>query len=280
MWIMHRFAGRDSGHPLGNWLALVMGRGSLSFFTPLWGRLIVARVVVPRAAMIVMTKFPAPGKVKTRLMAKFTANEAAAVHQIFVVHFIKRLADLRPAELIICFDPPEAREPMRELLADVGPMTLLEQVPGDLGERLASACESVFERHESVLVSGVDSPDVPDQHLRQAMGLANSTAVSLSRTDDGGFWSIGLRRTVNVAILLRNIPWSSGGEADATLQRAAELGYSAVLGPAWDDVDRPEDVSRLLIRLAASGDPGDQQLLTHLRRAIPHAESYLTSGAI
>jgi rSAM/selenodomain-associated transferase 1 len=234
---------------------------------------------VPSAAIIVMAKFPAPGKVKTRLIQKFSPQQAAAIHQLFLLHFIERLSHLHSGELIVCFDPPAARQEMQQLLAHLEAVTLLAQIPGDLGSRIAAACLSTFDRHPSVLVIGVDSPDVPEAHLLHALRLAGSNPISLSRTDDGGFWSIGLQQTINAAALLSNIPWSTGNEADATLQRAAELGHPASVGMAWDDVDRPEDIARLFHRLSTSDTPADQQLLTRLRHVIPHAESLMSSGA-
>jgi rSAM/selenodomain-associated transferase 1 len=221
-----------------------------------------------RLAIIVMAKYPTPGKVKTRLMAELTAQQAADVHAAFLQHLCARLARLNPAEFIICFDPPDKADAMRQLL-DLPALTLLEQCPGDLGARIAAASNALFPRHQRLLFLGVDSPDLPLAHLFKAAELTEQAPVSLSPTIDGGYWSLGLSRGVQVEPLLHDIPWSSGHEAAATLKSAEVLGLTSVTGLAWDDVDHPPDLRRLLERLARSDVSADQQLLSNLGHVLP-----------
>src|SRR5581483_10825361 len=68
-------------------------------------------------AIIVLAKFPTPGKAKTRLIPAIGAESAAKVHACCLLHVVKRMQALAPAELIVCFDPPEQREPMQHMLA-------------------------------------------------------------------------------------------------------------------------------------------------------------------
>jgi rSAM/selenodomain-associated transferase 1 len=221
-----------------------------------------------RLAIVVMTKHPTPGKVKTRLTPDLTPEQAASVHATFLKHITTRLARLNPAELTICFDPPDQLEAMRALF-DTSPLTFLPQCPGDLGARIADAAHQLFPRHDRLLFLGVDSPDLPLTHLFKAAELTEKTAVSLSPTTDGGYWSLGLSRNIDAAALLNNIPWSTGREAMATLQAAEDLGYASVTGLAWDDVDHPADLRRLLTRLSQSDAPADRELLSQLRHVLP-----------
>ena len=157
---------------------------------------------------------------------------------------------------------------MRELF-DLPNVTLLEQCPGDLGARLAAASGGVFARHERLLFLGVDSPDLPLAHLFKATELTELAPVSLSPTIDGGYWSLGLSRGVDVGRLLQKIPWSSGEEAAATLRSAEVLGLTSVTGMAWDDVDHPPDLRRLLERLGRSDVGADRELLSNLGDVLP-----------
>jgi rSAM/selenodomain-associated transferase 1 len=221
-----------------------------------------------RLAIVVMAKYPTPGKVKTRLMVELTAPQAASVHAIFLRHLCARLARLNPAELVICFDPPDEADAMRRLI-DLPEVTLLEQCPGDLGARIAAASGTLFARHQRLLFLGVDSPDLPLAHLFKAAELTELAPVSLSPTIDGGYWSLGLGRGVEVQTLLRDIPWSSGQEAAATLKSAEVLGLTSVTGLAWDDVDHPPDLRRLLERLGRSDAGADRELLSNLGDVLP-----------
>src|SRR5205823_77941 len=111
--------------------------------------------------------------------------------------------------------------------------------------------------------------EVPLAHLNKAAELVEQAEVSLSPTDDGGFWSLGLQNHVNAQKLLADIPWSSGGEAMALLRSAEALGHTAVTGLAWDDVDRPADLRRLINRLVQSSEKLDRRLLSNLRHVLP-----------
>jgi rSAM/selenodomain-associated transferase 1 len=223
-----------------------------------------------RVAVVLMTKYPEPGRVKTRLTPELTFEQAAAVHAAFLRHLVARVARLNAAELVVCFDPADRSADMRAFFepAPVG-LTLIPQVAGDLGDRLAAAALDASRRHKRLLFLGVDSPDVPLGHLFKAAELTELSPVSHSPTDDGGYWSLGLQRGVDAAVLLKDIPWSSGGEALATLAAADRVGHSAATGLAWDDVDRPADLRTLVTRLTRSENPADRELLAKLRPALP-----------
>ena len=220
-------------------------------------------------AVILMAKYPTPGKVKTRLASELTPEQAAAVHRIFLQHWVKRLGRLSPAELVICFDPPERSDGMRNLFDAATSLTLIPQSSGDLGDRLATAARDVSPRHNRLLFLGVDSPDVPVGHLFRAAEMTGKAPVSLSSTTDGGYWSLGLRSEVDAARLLTGIPWSSGTEAMATLASAEGLGLTSATGLAWDDVDHPADLRRLVERLPKSPAAADRELLVPLLRSLP-----------
>jgi rSAM/selenodomain-associated transferase 1 len=202
-------------------------------------------------ALVLMTKVPAPGVVKTRLMPELNDMQAARVHEVFLRHVARRLS--RVARLVVCFDPPDAGGLVREFL-DID-TALLPQSSGDLGDRLASAFASVAA--DRVLFFGVDSPDVPTSAIRRVDELLRDNDVVIGPCPDGGFWCLGMDRSVNASSLLASIEWSSGREREQTVDRARALGYRVALANAWDDVDRPHDLRRLVTRLQKSDNGGD-----------------------
>lgn len=216
-------------------------------------------------AIVVVTKYPAAGRVKTRLLPELTGEQAAAVHRLFLLHLVGRLAGMGLGRAVVCHDPADAEGALRDLLAGDRDISYLPQAGGDLGNRLAVAFDALQPTYPRVLFLGTDSPDVADGHLRGATELTKGAAVTLGLTEDGGYWCLGLRRGVDAHRLLREIPWSSGGEAAATLQRAGELGYTVGSAGAWPDVDRASDLDRMVARLTESSDAGDRRLLSDLR---------------
>lgn len=227
------------------------------------------RVSLRTVAIIVLSKFPEAGKVKTRLAPELSPEQAADVHQAFLLHLLRRVHRLSPAQLILCVDPPDAVGRMRDLIeADCHAM-VIPQATGDLGERLSAAADAAFLHHEHALLLGSDSPDLPATALRKACDLTAEAQVVVGPAEDGGFWCLGLRRSVDSRKLLERIDWSSGRETRQLLENADRLGYRVQLTAAWDDVDRPADLQRLLTRLSASSDDEDRALLSQLCNLIP-----------
>ena len=108
-----------------------------------------------------------------------------------------------------------------------------------------------------------------ERHLFKAAELTEKAPVSLSPTLDGGYWSLGLQSHVDAAQLLKDIPWSTGNEAMATLQSASVMNLTSATGLAWEDVDHPADLRRLITRLTHSDAAADRQLLVELLRTLP-----------
>ena len=223
-------------------------------------------------AVIVMAKYPVPGRVKTRLVPPLTSRQAARVQREFLCHLAGRLGEMGWGELIICHDPPDCMDAMRDLIGQEALAGYCPQVGGDLGARLADAARPVHRHPPNVLFLGVDSPDVPDAYLSRIAGVLARHDVVIAPATDGGFWSVALTPAVDAMRLFSGIEWSSGRECAQTLERARQLGYNVALADRWDDVDRPEDLRRLLDRLRRSDVPADQELLGRL--------SFLPDGVV
>ncbi|HYO09360.1 MAG TPA: TIGR04282 family arsenosugar biosynthesis glycosyltransferase [Tepidisphaeraceae bacterium] len=223
--------------------------------------------------LVVMTKFPQAGRVKTRLMPALSGEQAAATHEAFLVHLCGRLARMEWGRRVICHDPPDCGPALRALVGRA--FEYLPQGGGDLGARMAaaavasSAAARTGDPGGALLFIGVDSPDVPTAALAAAARLVKTHDVVLGPSADGGYWSVALARRVDPVALLSRIEWSSGRELDQTLERARALGYNVARADAWPDVDYPPDLRRLVARLRASDDPADGALLGRLLAVLP-----------
>jgi rSAM/selenodomain-associated transferase 1 len=211
----------------------------------------------PPAVIVVMAKYPLAGLVKTRLMPALTADQAARVQRAFLLHVVERLS---PRRVIACYDPPECGEEMRRLLD----IDLMPQTRGDLGARLAAAALAARRVGETVIFLGVDSPDVPIKFIDRIAALLPKHDLVIAPADDGGYWAVALSQRVDADKLFTGIEWSTGRECAQTLERAKHLGYNVALADRWADVDRPEDLFRLIERLKRSSEPDDRKLLARL----------------
>jgi len=61
--------------------------------------------------------------------------------------------------------------------------------------------------------------------------------------DDGGFYAIACRRIAPA--MFEGVAWSTSNTLRDTVGALTYCGLSVELGPAWFDVDTPEDLQRL-----------------------------------
>jgi rSAM/selenodomain-associated transferase 1 len=218
-------------------------------------------------AFVILAKHPTPGRVKTRLQPEFTADQSAAIQDLFLRHCVGRLNNLSVGQVFVFFDPPTAAAEIGDLLR-VAQVELQAQCGGDLGCRISHAADSIGGRFENILIFGVDSPDVPVAFIRDLTDQLDTHDAVLAPTDDGGFWSIGLRSGIDVSDALSGIEWSSGHEMVQVMQKLQACGLTVGIGQTWTDVDRPPDVTALLDRLYRSSNADDRALLEAMQAVV------------
>jgi rSAM/selenodomain-associated transferase 1 len=176
------------------------------------------------------TRWPEPGKAKTRLIPALGADGAAALH--------KRLTERMVATVKAAGLPLEVRstgadrQAFRNWLGD--DVSVVDQGEGDLGARLARTAETT-----PVLLLGADVPDVTPGHLTEAAALLARHPLVVGPAEDGGYWLLGL--SAPMPELFAGIAWGTETVFAETLARAP---MPPVLLPRLADLDRPEDLSR------------------------------------
>jgi uncharacterized protein len=87
-------------------------------------------------------------------------------------------------------------------------------------------------------------PSLPLDYYAQALALLETNDLVLGPALDGGYYLIGLKRTVPE--LLAGIPWSTERVLAMTQEKAMALGLTTALLPPWRDVDTIEDLLALI----------------------------------
>lgn len=197
--------------------------------------------------IIIFTRYPEPGKTKTRLMPFLGAVEAANLHQKMTEHTLKnvrKLSLLRPNLLVeVCFVGGDLQLFQNWLGAD---LFYQEQGEGDLGDRLLKAAADSFNQGiEKVVIIGTDCPDLDVNFLSQSFdNLAQNNSplhdLVLGEAIDGGYYLIGLKRSIPE--LFTGISWGTNKVLQQTLTIADQLNLSVKILPPLADIDRPEDM--------------------------------------
>jgi len=214
----------------------------------------------PSRRLLVFTKPAREGRVKTRLIGDLTAAEAAELHAAFLADLLGRLRE-GDFELRLAW----ALDPAEELPA--GPVPGVRQRGDDLGERLYRALAEAAAESATVAALGSDHPTLPLAMVHRAFDTVEAGAdVVLGPAEDGGYYLIALRAGAVARRLFEGIAWSTERVLAETLERCRELGLAVELLPEAADVDTPDDLRRLAVRMAADdlGCPRTRSLLQSL----------------
>lgn len=186
--------------------------------------------------VIIMCKAPVEGKVKTRLMPQYSAQQAAAIHRAMATSVIDRVSTLFE-HVWIAADIPA--HPFFQRFN----LPVIEQGDGSLGDRmqrlLLLACE---QGRGPVLFLGTDSPHMENARLQQAAEEISSHDVVVGPVEDGGYDLIALNGPY--AFLFDGIAWSSELVMEQTMQAIKTAGLRACLLSTGFDIDTAADLRK------------------------------------
>jgi uncharacterized protein len=193
--------------------------------------------------ILVFLKLPVPGKVKTRLAKSIGDEGAATAYETLVTRVFERCAEANADRVVIAFDPPDQASEVKAWLAprieSLGTeVSWIEQSRGDLGDRLHSASESIFQNQSHTLLSIIGTDCIhldPDLFEEAWASLAAGIDVVFGPTEDGGYYLIGLKEPQEV--LFRNIPWSTEETLEASINAAQAAGLKSFQLASRIDVD-------------------------------------------
>jgi len=130
--------------------------------------------------VIIFTKEPKAGAVKTRLAKEIGPVRAAGFHRRTLFRVLSRLRDRRwQVELAVTPDGARIR----------AAVPARPQGRGDLGQRMMRA----LDRPGRILVIGSDIPGITRNHIARAFRALDGAHFVFGPAPDGGYWLIGRR---------------------------------------------------------------------------------------
>jgi uncharacterized protein len=190
--------------------------------------------------LIIFTRYPEPGKTKTRLIPALGEEGAAQLHRRMAEHMVQQ------ARLLSCTIEVWYVGGTEELMQDwLGEGLLYREQPvGDLGDRMCGAFRSAFDQgYQSVMIVGTDCPGLTTDFLAQGFAALQNQVVIIGPAIDGGYYLIGLQRLVPE--LFQGVAWSTSSVFSETLAIAQQLQLPTYLLPPLSDIDLPDDLQYL-----------------------------------
>jgi rSAM/selenodomain-associated transferase 2/rSAM/selenodomain-associated transferase 1 len=200
-----------------------------------------------RERLIVFTRYPAPGRTKTRLIPHLGAEGAADLQRRMTEYILSQIRNLnttRPVSIEIRYEGGN-----QQLMEDwLGSDYIYSpQSTGDLDRRMGRAFEAAFiSGIAAAVIIGSDVPGISLEILHQAFNSLQNEDLVLGPANDGGYYLIGLKQsTFNRALpqLMTNISWGSQSVLDQTVKIAERMGLKYTVLEKLADVDRPEDLT-------------------------------------
>jgi len=187
-------------------------------------------------SIAILAKAPIPGFAKTRLIPAVGMHAAAVLQERLTEQAVTTAVAAKLGSVTLWCSPDTRHGSFRDLAARF-PITLKQQVDGDLGARMLAALGA------GGLVIGNDCPAFTPAHLQTAAAALEEADVVLIPAEDGGYVLIGARAPCPG--LFGGMVWGTPTVLAETRKRIAALNLKAVeIDPLWD-VDTEADLARL-----------------------------------
>ena len=194
--------------------------------------------------LVVMVRWPAPGRCKSRLAQGLGSTRAADVQQRLSDHTMavaRRARQRVRFELVLAVQGLGPRATRRWAAFHTCDRAL-SQGHGSLGVRMRRQFTAARQRGgQQVVIVGSDLPSLTVRDLELAFDGLDHHPLVLGPAADGGYWLIGLNR--DHPDLFCGIAWGTDAVLDQTRAAAARLG----LKPHWlscrNDVDYAADLA-------------------------------------
>jgi hypothetical protein len=135
-----------------------------------------------------------------------------------------------------------ADDPLEGMAEQAG-WTVMEQPPGELGERMRRIAALGLLQSDAVILLGAECPALDGAYLADAVRALERHEWTFGPTEAGGYVLIGLRR-MDAALFL-DVPWEGDDMLTLACAHLQRLGWSHHLLPPLWDASRLENLARL-----------------------------------
>lgn len=192
-------------------------------------------------AIIVFTKFPVEGKVKTRLAKNMGNKFAVSFYRVCAEHTFKELLKVkeRGSEIFLfCSEENEIEKVMKWAGNN---FNYYSQQGIDLGLKMYNSFETIFKKgYKKVIIIGTDAPDFSINIVQSAISVLDNYSVVIGPANDGGYYLLGFKS--KLIDLFSGIEWSTNSVFDKTIEKLNNSKTNYFILDELTDIDTSEDL--------------------------------------
>ena len=185
-------------------------------------------------SLIIFTRNPILGKVKTRL-AKSVGNKIALEIYQFLLNKTKEVTLNIPADKVVFYSEEITNK-------DIWDATIYKkelQEGRDLGAKMSNAFKTCFkDGYEKVVLIGSDLFDLEEFHIREAFEKLEKNDAVIGPALDGGYYLLGLKKMHPKIFMNKN--WGTATVRKNTMKNLEKVNVHLL--PILNDVDVIEDI--------------------------------------
>ncbi len=184
--------------------------------------------------LIIFTRKPEKGKVKTRLAQGVGDDKALEIYKFLLQHTAKITAKVKAHKQVYYTEAIAKNDAWDDNIFEKK-----VQIDGDLGQKMQQAFEQAFQNEfENVVIVGSDLYDIDHQLINEAFAKLEHNDVVIGPATDGGYYLLGTK-TIFPEIF-ENKPWGTDEVLNLTLKNLKSK--QVALLEAKNDIDYAEDL--------------------------------------
>jgi hypothetical protein len=206
------------------------------------------------AVIAILTRSPSDPRLKARIAPVVPdSQQRLDLVLAFLDDLVERVSAVDGVALKVAVTPP--LEGLRLARPWIAGNQLLLQRGTTFGDRLRNVISDLARAgFTRIILLGADVPDLPPAALDEAVRLTTDPAVVVTGpSDDGSFYLLGLTVQNHVVPeLFADVRWGTPHMRDDLEAAAVAQGRTVSHTLNWPDVDTPEDVMALAVRLKSA----------------------------
>lgn len=187
-------------------------------------------------ALIIFTRNPQLGKVKTRLAKTVGDEKALQVYKDLLFHTMIETQNLDCDKFVFYDENIETN--------DIWSGTLYEkklQFGSHLGAKMQNAFQTLFDLgYQNCIIIGSDLFDLEANHISEAFNKLESNDVIIGPAEDGGYYLLGLKKVI--PSIFKNKNWGTSTVLSDTLKDLEN--YKIEFLETLNDIDTFEDLEK------------------------------------